>query len=88
MTWRGLRAGSFVISSVISSTKAIKPAVTVGGAEKWKTWATLLAGEIYEPCASVRKPAGRQREYSKSREATRVSSSVGTGSLCLRRLAM
>ena len=29
-----------------------------------------------------------QREYSKSREATSVLSSVGTGSLCLRRLAM
>ena len=29
-----------------------------------------------------------QREYSKSKEATSVLSSVGMGSLCLRRLAM
>jgi hypothetical protein len=51
MTRRGLTAGSWFITALISNTKPIKPAVTGGTAKKWEFSLTRLSAESYGPHA-------------------------------------
>src|ERR1039458_2121375 len=93
MIWRGLIAGSLgVITTRYTNCETYKTSSNGRGCEEVENSnkspdSSELRSEL-QCVERIRKVTGRQRAYSKSSEASSVSSSVGTGSLCLRRLAM